>query len=110
MYKGGCIFVYAPCIWPTLCPPPGGILSNQKKQFENWLGLQPRVLIVLGQHMTNNGTFGTKDFVDAIIARVKQVNYCGVGAHHQMGLLREAYELYLPNTMARVMADATCIN
>ena len=51
--------------------------------------------------MTDNGTFGAKEFVDAIIARGQQVKYCGVGAHHQNGAAERSIRTV--SNMARVM-------
>jgi len=51
--------------------------------------------------MTDNGTFGAKEFVDAIIARGQQVKYCGVGAHHQNGVAERSIRTV--SNMARVM-------
>jgi len=101
MYKGGCIFVDHASGLLYVHHQVGFSATETltgKQQFENW-AYNHGVLVAF--YMTDNGTFGAKEFVDAIIARGQQVKYCGVGAHHQNGVAERSIRTV--SNMALVM-------
>ena len=101
MYKGGCIFVDHASGLLYVHHQVGFSATETltgKQQFENWAYNHG---VLIGRYMTDNGTFGAKEFVDAIIARGQQVKYCGVGAHHQNGAAERSIRTV--SNMARVM-------
>ena len=39
-------------------------------------------------HQADNGRFSDNGFIDAINQKYQKINFCGVGAHHQNGIVK----------------------